>query len=604
MTARVSPSQAPPKWLMWPSRLRAPVAKDEAVRIERVISVARLFLTIIAVTTLNLDPAFSSSGQLVTEGVLILFAAHSISAVIVLRWRPRTSRGFGITVHIIDLVAAAAMSLPFLGNNNSFFAFFLFVLAAAAFRWGFWETLLSAIAAIALIGLEARFAGLLPAMAPSMTDAEELRSVIGRAGYLAMMGLLLGYMAEEGRQLRAETASIVRLMGSIRLDSGITRALDSVAHELLALFNAGHLLLVVQDVASRRMFRWDSTGGWSVTPTKAADEVPGTERQQYFFGSAEHSLAAVRRLWPWSLFSRYRMTTLDASGRLVDSARWAFPHMFTATYRFRRLIAVPVSLGDEWSGRLFIFDPSLDLSPRVLAHFLRTVVQQAAPAVFNVYLLNRLRTRAGAIERARVARELHDGVIQALIGVEMQLQVLRGNEAVRDKPIEKDLSHLQDVLREEVLSLRELMQQMRPPELAPDELLDYLADMVARFGRDTGIKAHFTTDLQEVSLPRHVCFELVRIVQEGLANIRKHSKATNVVVRFGVRDGFWTLGIDDDGKGFVIDERLSQADVNARMSGPVMIKERVRAIGGQLAIDSAPGHGTRLNVLVPQEAHG
>src|ERR1051325_9148752 len=109
MTARVDPSAAP-KRFMWPSRLRAPVGKDEALRIERVISVARLFLTIIAVTTLNLTPEalFSPTG-LVTEGVLVLFAAHSIAALIALRWRQRTSKAFAVTTHVIDLVAAAAM---------------------------------------------------------------------------------------------------------------------------------------------------------------------------------------------------------------------------------------------------------------------------------------------------------------------------------------------------------------------------------------------------------------------------------------------------------------------------------------------------------------
>ena len=105
-------------------------------------------------------------------------------------------------------------------------------------------------------------------------------------------------------------------------------------------------------------------------------------------------------------------------------------------------------------------------------------------------------------------------------------------------------------------------------------------------------------------LPRDVCFELVRIVQEGLVNVRKHSAATTVVVRFGAQNGFWTLEIDDDGRGFPFEGRLGQADLDAKRSGPIIIKERVRAIGGQLAISSTPGHGTRLEVLVPQESRG
>jgi signal transduction histidine kinase len=239
-----------------------------------------------------------------------------------------------------------------------------------------------------------------------------------------------------------------------------------------------------------------------------------------------------------------------------------------------------------------------------LTEFLQTLVRQVSPAVFSVYLQNRLQARAGALERARVARELHDGVIQSLIGVEMQLEVLRGQDQLRTTPTADELLRLQNVLRNEVLNLRDLMQQMRPAEFDPDELLDHFADMVQRFGRDTGISARFVTDLKQVSLERHICFELVRIVQEGLANIRKHSAATHVVVRFGVGEGSWRLEVDDDGRGFPFEGTLSQAELDARSGGPMIIKERVRAIGGHLAIESRPGRGSRLEVLVPQERHG
>jgi len=88
-----------------------------------------------------------------------------------------------------------------------------------------------------------------------------------------------------------------------------------------------------------------------------------------------------------------------------------------------------------------------------------------------------------------------------------------------------ELTELQHLLRREVLNLRELMQQMRPVDLIPEQLLDYIADTVDRFRRDTGIEASFVSDMQDVDLSPHICRELVRIVQEGLVNIRKHSQA-------------------------------------------------------------------------------
>jgi signal transduction histidine kinase len=418
------------------------------------------------------------------------------------------------------------------------------------------------------------------------------------------MGILLGYLAEEGRLLRSEMAATVALLGRIKIDAGLTPTLDAVSREIVELFHASSVLLVVEDVAEQRVLWWEPRTGWTIRPIASSEGPSGPNRMWYFFAPPELSLGIVRHRW-WHLErTPYHVGALDPAGRRVDAEGVVLPPGFVKAHPFRRLVTAPISLGADWNGRLFVFDPKLDVRTMKLAYFLQTLVRQVGPAVFSVYLLSQLRARAGAIERARVARELHDGVIQSLIGVEMQLEVLRGQPHLRDTQAGGELTRLQGVVRNEVLNLRELMQQMRPAEFEPDTLLDHLADMVQRFGRDTGITAHFTADRKDVRLPRHVCFELVRIVQEGLVNVRKHSAAANVVVRFGAQDGFWTLEIDDDGRGFPFEGRLDQAELDARRSGPIIIKERVRAIGGQIAISSTPGRGSRLEVLLPQEARG
>jgi signal transduction histidine kinase len=570
----------------------------ESLRIERVIAVSRLLLTAIAFIAIDLQPVEPPSYAPIAYILLVVFAAHSLSALFVLRRRQKTTLAFALTTHSVDLLAAT-LTLPMAGPNNSFFTFFLFVLAAAAFRWGFRETLLTTLAAVGLVLVHAQIAKTVPVL--SLYGQYDSERVIVRATYLAMMGLLLGYLAEEARLLRAETVAIVTLLGKIKVDGGLTRTLSVVAHEMLGLFNASRVLLVVEDVTNRRLMRWDTSTGWSA-PIVAEGESIEADRQRYLMEFGDFSFALVRRAWP--MHSTYLTTAIDASGHTVEAARWAMPAVLVSTHPFRQLITVPVKFGDEWVGRVFVFDPRLGVRHVALARFLQVLVRQVAPAIFNVYLLGRLRARAGAIERARVARELHDGVIQSLIGVEMRLEVLRTQDPLRVSPAGGELAGLQAVARDEVLHLRELMQQMRPLEFDPEEMLDHLADMVQRFGRDTGITARFATDLKEVGLQRNVCFELTRIVQEGLVNVRKHSAARSVLVRFGAKEGYWILDIDDDGRGFPFSGRLMQNDLDARRVGPTIIKERVRSIGGQLIIETAPGRGTRLEVRVPQEAHG
>ena len=213
------------------------------------------------------------------------------------------------------------------------------------------------------------------------------------------------------------------------------------------------------------------------------------------------------------------------------------------------------------------------------------------------------RSRVGTIERARAARDLHDGVIQSLIGLEMHLEVLRHQAADRPAPLADELAHIQRLLRGEILNLRDLMLQMKPLELDPRRLQEFLVDLVERFRHQTGIAAHFVSELEEIPLRPRACAELGRIVQEALANVRKHSGAKNVLVRVTAQDGDWKVIIDDDGRGFPFTGRLDQAELDAARVGPVVIKERVRSMGGQLTIESSPEHGARLEITLPRATH-
>lgn len=87
-------------------------------------------------------------------------------------------------------------------------------------------------------------------------------------------------------------------------------------------------------------------------------------------------------------------------------------------------------------------------------------------------------------------------------------------------------------------------------------------------------------------------------------NVRKHSGARTVLVRVSAPEGYWKFEIDDDGRGFGFAGRHSQADLEIGRKGPVVIKERVRAIGGTLAIESVPGQGARVEIWIPRNVHG
>src|SRR5438270_8662514 len=143
----------------------------------------------------------------------------------------------------------------------------------------------------------------------------------------------------------------------------------------------------------------------------------------------------------------------------------------------------------EWWGRIFLLDPTLGGDREEELRFLQEIIRQVGPAVYNVYLLRRLRMRAGAVERARVARELHDGAVQSLIAMEMQVDVVRRQSGGESERVAGELARIQGLLREEVLKLRELMQEMKSIDVDARKLPAFLTDTVERFQRETGISA-------------------------------------------------------------------------------------------------------------------
>ena len=117
------------------------------------------------------------------------------------------------------------------------------------------------------------------------------------------------------------------------------------------------------------------------------------------------------------------------------------------------------------------------------------------------------------------------------------------------------------------------------------------------------VSARFITSSDRVSLTTSKALEIVRIVQEALVNVRKHSGARNVFVRLSRDHGTYRLVVEDDGLGFEFEGRLSARELDERRVGPAIIKERARVAGAELAVDSTPGVGARVELTFSEETY-
>ena len=561
-----------------------------------------MFLAASCLLAISLDPTQPSRYAPLAFVLLAAYTVHSLITLTLVRFGTASTPSFRFTIHAIDIVWPSLIGFFTEGPNSPFFALFTFVLLAAASRWGFQETMATAAATIVLLLIEVLVIN--PELARALEGRYTSNQLIMRALYLLIMGYLLGFLGEEEKQLRTETTGIARAVARAQAETGLLGAMRAVFDEALHMFGARAALLSVREERTGRAYLWEARRDH---PSDDLDlvlsELDPTRREQYRF-DAPGDVWHVFRGKGARRDVLYNLLAVDEEGKRRKDAVWTPPAAFLQARNFRTLLGAAINLGNEMSGCLLIFEPVPAPTRDAAVLFFQTLCHQVTPAVYSTYLTHRLRSRVGAVERARVARELHDGVIQALIGLEMQVDVMRRQIDTSPDDLAQDLTRIQAVLRQEVLSLRELMQQMKPVDLTPKQFLDFLASAVDRFGRDTGISAHFVTPLQEVSLPPRVCTELARVVQEALVNVRKHSGARNVLVRFEAQDGYWKLLVDDDGCGFDFLGCLTHAELEAAHKGPVVIKERVRSIGGELSVRSTPARGARLDIRIPQLGHG
>src|SRR5579863_257516 len=587
-------------------RLRIPPDPGETRRIERWLATARVFLAASTLLAIRMDPT-ELGHSWAAYGLFVFYLANGILILMLLRRRQQSTPSFRLLVHATDVLWPALISIFSDGPRTPFFLFFFFVLAAAAYRWGLWETLGTAAAEVALLWAESFFllrASLGPGRSLPWRILSGLHVNVGTfepqrlfmlSIYLIVMGLLLGYLAEQQKHLRAEKAVLNGILSRVRVEAGLTGTMQQIFHEMMSMYGASRLIVASQESHSHRVFVGELENSRNGRPaefhwldTKPRDA--GTYLED-FPGDVCYS---------WSDADRWSVLALDRNGNQLPAADPAAITHLRESQTFHSLITVSFLFGTEWRGRIFLFDPSWRGEKQEELRFLLDLMRQVGPAVYNVYLLHRLRRRASAAERARFARELHDGAVQSLIAVEMQVDVLR-RQSEAGRPLGGELGRIQGLLREEVLKLRELMQQMKAIDVDAQRLLGVLHDTVERFQRETGISARFVTDIESLDMPQRVCREVLRIVQEGLVNVRKHSGARHALVRLSSNGEKWNLTVEDDGRGFAFSGRLSQPEMEEIGKGPMIIKERVRLIAGELTVESNPGSGTRLEVSVPRD---
>jgi PAS domain S-box-containing protein len=200
-------------------------------------------------------------------------------------------------------------------------------------------------------------------------------------------------------------------------------------------------------------------------------------------------------------------------------------------------------------------------------------------------------------ERLRIASDIHDDTIQAITAAGMRLEMLR-DQLTDDRQLET-LAKVEENVHLAISRLRYLMFELRPPGLERDGLAAALRLYLEQFRADVGIQG--TLDVRLSEEPAHDTGAIIyRVIQESLTNVRKHAKASTVLVRLVGGAGGFEGTVADDGIGFAINA------VGPRPGhlGLAAMSERAEMAHGRLEVASTPKKGTEVRFWIPQESMG
>jgi signal transduction histidine kinase len=584
-------------------RLCASSGAQEVFREENWLCVARVVLAVGCYAWSLLATTELGQQAWRVQGFLNAYLLYSFLNLLLLRLHGAADFAYRLTTLAVDLFFAGAVTVFTGGPGIPYGALWVFVVMTAAYRGSLRETNLAATACALLLLVEGMVWRRWPQYFQDAGEADSsIDRLVSRGIFLVVASLVLGYLTVRERRLRAESALVARILGhaQVRMD----QALGALFAEIAPLYLPLKTLVALRKGNVEEVFSWE--------PEHAPSQLPvGAVRTVLAFSKLEAAAFSVpAHAWYFARNSQRpsRATNLlafDAFGQTVGGLSSEDLHSCFPASEFPSLMVSSFSFSEALKGRLILIGPSLHAGSKQALRFLQRVVEQVGPVLQNVYFSRDIRTQVEDQVRARLTRELHDGTIQSLLSADMQIEVLRRQGLCSPGELEKRLAALQSLIHQQALNLRDLIEETKPLNFSPKELPDFLAELVARFRRETGISVRLETEQDRITLEPGVCHEIVRIVQEGLSNVRKHSGARNVVVSLRAGEkGQSKLLIADDGSGFGFRGLVTQTQLDAAHRGPSVIKQRVRLIGGELTIDSSPEHGARLEITIPDGLHG
>lgn len=538
------------------------------------VFVMRLVLALTAILTLLVAPGDLGNryGERTLLSSLIFggYLLHALTLLVAARLH-RNPFWHGKLVYWIDLGWFALMVYSTGGGNSFFFPFFFFVILTAAFQWGFDEGARITLGATAALTL-----------ATWLTNSDVNHGhLLLRTAFVLALGYMIAYWGGMGVAQRRRLSLLRDVSRLANPRFGVDQTIALMLQQTRDFYHASNCLLLMRDSGDAL---WQLHASGAADGRASLSRLPEAAAAPLLVFAPQALVqyaAALHPRLPWTLEARTRLTSEPRWWPLAPERVAPLIDLLDAS----SFVSAPLPLR-KGEGRIYVVSGGHRLS-RNDAAFLQQLAAQVFPVIENIVLLDRLASDAAFRERQKIARDLHDSTIQPYIGLRHGISAVRqGLQA--DHPLAAELDKLLDMTTQVIGDMRQFARNVRQGASTTDaELLVALrrqAQQVQQF-YDIQITIEAGADL---SISDRLAAEVFQIVNEGMHNIRKHTRARSGSISLSNADGQLRIRIENEAP-----EGPSAPFL------PGSLAERTAALGGSIAVDCATPGLTAVSIAIP-----
>ena len=551
-------------------------------RVERAIAAGRLLLAVSLLLAFVLDAGEPDAHVLWVRRLAIAYFAYA-TGVTLLIWTFRIpASGIPAATHVVDLLFFPVFLHFAEDRGGPFLTYYMFMVIAGAIRWQVRGALITGTAGLgALIGVTL-------GNAVALGSSVQLDRFISRCAQFVVVTALLASLSDYNRQLWSEFARLAE-WPTRRLSSRPEIVVREVLTHAADVLRTREMVLAWYDqdepslhVASQDGDRFD----WSTVPLDVFDALVAEplRRSSFLCTDVSSSSCAV-------------LLQVPGGVRVWHGA--PLSSSFRERYAIKTVLAVRIATSGV-NGWLFALNRaglSVDdfLVGRVAGRLVGAALDQQTQSA-------RLRDGAVGQERLRLARELHDGVLQTLTGVALQAGRLRKVMARDPVQAESVLGELEETVLTEQRVLRSVVDELKTGDTiegTEPDCAGRLREVATRVATQWDVRVHLELAQDAPLLPRRLAREICRIAQESLVNAIRHGAAKDVRLQWGGGADRVNLRVAYAGRGFATFKgRHDLESLNRMKAGPLSLKQRVSELRGALIINS-DDDGASVDIAIP-----